>query len=80
MISGENEQARNYYLVVAKQYSTSNKAPDAMLQIGLLAYADENYQEAQEWWEKVVKKYPKTPVAQVATMRLQALKQAGHIA
>ncbi len=78
MLSGENEQARNYYLIVAKQYSTSNKAPDAMLQVGLLAYADTNYQEAEEWWEKVIKKYPKTSAALAAQTRLQALKQSGQ--
>ncbi|OGT22471.1 MAG: tol-pal system protein YbgF [Gammaproteobacteria bacterium RIFCSPHIGHO2_02_FULL_42_13] len=75
MISGENAQARNYYLIVAKQYSTSNKAPDAMLQIGLLAYADANYQEAQEWWEKVIKQFPQSAAASAAQSHLAGLKQ-----
>ncbi|MBU0456115.1 MAG: tol-pal system protein YbgF, partial [Gammaproteobacteria bacterium] len=74
-ISGQNDQATKALNTVVQDYSTSNKVPDAMLKLGSMAYDQSEWQDAQQWWQKVVNQYPNSSAAQVAKVQLKQLER-----
>jgi len=77
-ISGSSTKAISELNIVINNYSQSNKAADAMLKLGLMAYRSNQYQQAKTWFSKISKQYPNSGVARIAAQRLTQLKQAGY--
>lgn len=76
-IAGQNAQAVQEFTVVVTSYSDSNKAPDAMLKLGILANEQSQVAQAKEWWGKLIKQYPQSSAARIADAQLKQLDQAG---
>ncbi len=60
-------------MIVWKQYPSSSKAAAGLLKAGY-AYAEKgDKQDAKKRFQRVVKTYPDTPTAQVASAKLEAI-------
>lgn len=77
-ISGANDKATEELMLVATSFSSSDKASNAMLKLGNMAYEQNNFLQAKEWWQKVVKQYPNTAASRIATARLSQLEKSGQ--
>jgi len=77
-IAGQNDKARDQLTMVVNGYSDSEKVPDAMLKLGWMAYDNSQWDQAKQWWQTILKKYPDSSAAQLAKSRLQQLQQSGH--
>jgi len=74
-ISGNNDQAIAEFNTVVNSYSDSNKAPDALLKLGLLSFDKEQFDQAKQFWQTLVGKYPNSSAAKIASTRLQQLQR-----
>ena len=59
---------------VIQAYPLGNKAPDAMLKLGLCYIQLRNVIQAREVLQQVTEIYPKSPVAKIALQRLERLQ------
>ncbi|MEY3182017.1 MAG: outer membrane protein assembly factor BamD [Pseudomonadota bacterium] len=73
------EKAIHAFSDVANGFPEHTKAKDALLKIGLVEIEKGNYQTAAQYFKKVVEKYPHSPSAKIAELRLQKLVQDGRI-
>lgn len=62
-----------HFNVVLQRFPTSSKCSASMLKIGYAMAASGKTQEAKERLKDVVKKYPDTTIAQLATAKLESL-------
>jgi tol-pal system protein YbgF len=70
---GDLESAVTAYRKVLSDWPLSRKAPDAMVKLGFSLSDLRRNGEARNMLEDVVRKYPGTPAAQLATDRLKRL-------
>ena len=77
-ISGASDKAISELTLVTTNFANSDKAPNAMLKLGNMAYDQNNLALAKDWWQKVQKQYSNTSAARVASTRLQQLEKAGQ--
>jgi tol-pal system protein YbgF len=77
-ISGDNQAANDQFNRVVNQYQASAKVPDALLKLGSLAEADQNYTQAKADFRRITTNHPDTPAARIANTRLLALAQSGR--
>lgn len=77
-ISGDQKKALNEFNTVVSQYPQSNKAPDAMLKLGMIAYGENQYAQAKVWFSQINSKYANSSAARVASQELLQLQQAGY--
>jgi tol-pal system protein YbgF len=70
---GDLESAITAYRKVLADWPASRKAPDAMVKLGFSLSDLKRTGEARTTLEEVVRKYPGTPAAQLATDRLKRL-------
>lgn len=70
---GDLESAVTAYRKVLSDWPLSRKAPDAMVKLGFSLSDLRRNAEARNMLEDVVRKYPGTPAAQLATDRLKRL-------
>jgi tol-pal system protein YbgF len=68
------DEAATEFQRVADIYPEGNKAPAALLKLGLTFKAQGKTREARETWENLLKKYPLAEEAKVARQRLNELK------
>jgi tol-pal system protein YbgF len=73
------EKAVHAFSDVANGFPEHIKAKDALLKIGLVEIEKGNYQTASQYFKKVIDKYPQSPSAKIAELRLQKLTQDGRI-
>lgn len=73
------EKAVHAFSDVANGFPDHSKAKDALLKIGLVEIEKGNYQTAAQYFKKVIDKYPQSPSAKIAELRLQKLTQDGRI-
>lgn len=78
-ISGNSAEAKAEFLMIIKQYPTSDKVPNALLKLGNLANENSNWKEAQQWWAILIQKYPQNSLAKIAQSRLDQLEKTGII-
>lgn len=77
-ISGNDQQSIAELTAVVTNYPKSDKAPDAMLQLGMMSYSNGQYTDAIQWFNKLVALYPNTAPGRVAKQQLQQLQKAGY--
>lgn len=77
VISGDPSQATAEFNMIINNYSHSEKVPDALLKLGIIAADQSNYQEAKEKWQTLVRKYPNSSAARIAKVRLEQLQRSG---
>lgn len=77
-IQGDNDKARQQFLMLTKQYPQSDVAANAMLNLGTIAFSQLDYSNARDWFSKISQNYPDTPAAQSANNQLNMLKKAGY--
>lgn len=73
------EKAIHAFSDVANGFPHHTKAKDALLKIGLVEIEKGNYQTAAQYFKRVIDKYPQSPSAKIAELRLQKLTQDGRI-
>jgi tol-pal system protein YbgF len=70
--------ALKQFAQVMERYPQSPKILDAMLKIGYAHYELREWEKAREVLSDLVTRYPKSTAANLATQRLQRMKQEGH--
>lgn len=77
-IAGNDEQAQQELMTVISNYPKSNKVPDAMLQLGMMAYSNGQYNDASRWFNKLIAQYPTSAPAKLGRQQLLQLQKAGY--
>jgi len=76
---GQNfPQALAEFQILLELYPDSGKIPDALLKIGYCNYELEAWDASRSALSMVVKNYPETTAARLASQRLDRLKSEGH--
>jgi tol-pal system protein YbgF len=70
--------ALDEFVKVAGDHPKSEKAPDALLKIGYSYYELGNWAKARENLNLVIARYPGTPAAKSAGLRIAKMKKEGH--
>lgn len=73
MVKRDYSQAIEHFELVLQQFPSSSKAAACMLKSGYAYAATGNSEEAKRRLQQVVKIYPNTPTAQLATAKLQTI-------
>ena len=74
MVKGNYAQAIDHFNVVLQNFPSSSKGAASLLKVGYALAASGKTSEARERLLDVIKKYPDTNTAQLATAKLNALK------
>lgn len=72
-LQSKNELANKEFQIIVTQYAKDPKVPDALLKIAFINVNSGKHAEAREQLKKIIKDYPGTSAAQLATMRLKTL-------
>ncbi|HAT9430543.1 TPA: tetratricopeptide repeat protein, partial [Legionella pneumophila subsp. pneumophila] len=73
LVKKDYSKAIEHFEIVLQQYPSSSKAAASLLKSGY-AYAEKgDKQEAKKRFQQVVKTYPDTPTAQLASSKLEAI-------
>lgn len=64
----KNTEAKQTFNTLLINYPKSTLVPDTYNKLGLIAYNQDQYDEALSWYKKVVDTYPNTPAANEAMM------------
>lgn len=73
------EKALHAYSDVTNGFSGHAKARDAMLKLGMIEVEKGNWQSAAEQFKKVMARYPNSPAAKIAELRIQKLVEEGRV-
>lgn len=73
LVNKEYVNAIDHFNIVLQQFPTSSKSAASMLKIGYGYAAQGNTQEAKKYLQQVVRAYPDTPTAQLATSKLRTI-------
>lgn len=76
--AGKFEQAATNFEAVRSQYPGTTKVSDASLKLGYSLYELSRWDQAKSVLQEIVIKQPGSAVANLASTRLQRLKQEGH--
>ncbi len=74
LVKKNNAQAIEHFNVVLNTFPTSSKCAASLLKIGYAYAAQGNISDARLKLQEVIKKYPDTPTAKLATTKLNTLK------
>ena len=74
MVKGNYSQAIDHFNVVLQSFPTSSKSAASLLKVGYALAASGKTAQARERLLEVIKKYPDTTTAQLATAKLNTLK------
>lgn len=77
-IAGNDQQSFNELSFVVTSYPKSSKVPEALLQLGMMAYTNGQYADAMRWFNKLITEFPNSGSANVAKQQLQQLQKAGY--
>ncbi|WP_286266727.1 tol-pal system protein YbgF [Thalassotalea atypica] len=69
------DEAGTEFNIVVEQYKDSNKRPDAMLKLGLVAQKQGQKGKAVAIYQQLISEYPSSTPAQLAQPRLSSLQQ-----
>ena len=72
---GELTQAEQEFSLVVQQFKDSNKRPDALLKLAMVAQQQKNVDKAIKLYRQLISGYPDTTSAQLAKPRLESLTQ-----
>ena len=72
---GELAQAEQEFTIVVQQFQDSNKRPDALLKLAMVAQQQNNVDKAIELYRQLISEYPDSTSAQLAKPRLENLAQ-----
>lgn len=72
-IAGNNSQAVNEFNIVVKNYANTSKAADSLLKLASMAFNKAEFNQAKQYWQMIVQKYPNSSAARIANMHLQKL-------
>ena len=73
MVQKNYPEAIQHFEVVLNQYPSSSKTAASLLKIGYALAASGKESEAKQKLNQVIKSYPDSPTAQLATAKLKAL-------
>ena len=73
LVKREFPKAIEHFDIVLKQYPSSSKSAASLLKSGYAFVASGNKDEARNRFQQVVKNYPGTPTAQLATNKLESI-------
>lgn len=73
LVKKDYPQSIEHFEVVLKQFPSSSKSAACMLKAGYAFAASGNTQEAKKRFQQVVKTYPDTPTAQLASSKLETI-------
>lgn len=73
LVNKQYRQAISHFNLVLKQFPTSSKVPASALKIGYALSALGDITQAREQLRDVAKNYPNTPIAQLASTKLQRI-------
>ncbi|MFT4060010.1 MAG: tol-pal system protein YbgF [Legionella sp.] len=73
LVKKEYASAVDHFNIVLQQFPASSKSAASMLKVGYAYAAMGNRQEAQKYLQQVVRAYPNTPTAQLASSKLQTI-------
>lgn len=76
IIAGDNDNAIEQFNLVVNNYGDSCKAADALLKLAEIAFNGTRFDQAKEYWQTIIKKYPNCSAARVATVQLQKLQKS----
>jgi tol-pal system protein YbgF len=74
-ISGDNRSSLSEFSAVVSDYASSNKAPDALLKLGSMAFNQGNFDQAEKYWSQLTSNYPNSAAARIAGKQLRQLKK-----
>lgn len=77
-VSQDYKKALPQFQVVVDQYPDSRKIPDALLKIGYCNYELSRWDRARQALTRVVRDYPETTAARLATQRLERMASENH--
>ena len=72
---GELDQAGQEFSIVVEQFQDSNKRPDALLKLAMVAQQQNNANRAIQLYRQLLSEYPDSTSAQLAKPRLENLIQ-----
>lgn len=72
---GELAQAEQEFNTVLEQFKDSNKRPDALLKLAMVAQQQKNSAKAIQLYRQLINEYPESTSAQLAKPRLENLTQ-----
>jgi len=79
IIAGDNDNAIEQFNLVVNNYGDSCKAADALLKLAEMAFNNTRFDQAKEYWQTIIKKYPNCSAARVATVQLQKLQRSAIV-
>jgi len=79
MIAGNNDAAINQFNLVVSNYGTSCKAADALLKLAEIAFNNTRFDQARQYWQTIINKYPNCSAARIAKDKLQKLQKSAIV-
>lgn len=77
ILSGKTDLAVKEFSTVIDQYTNADKVSDSLLKLGVIAYDRSDFVTAKKKWQLLVKKYPNSSAARIASSRLNQLDKEG---
>lgn len=77
LVGGDLNSAQTHFQAVVTQFPSSPKVSDAQLKLGYIYYQQGKWALARQTLESLIKQYPNTSAATLATQRLQDMTQQG---
>ncbi len=74
LVKKDYPKAIEHFEVVLRQFPVSSKSAASMLKLGYAKEATGNNQEAKKLFQQIIKTYPDTPTAQLASAKLNTIK------
>ncbi|MDP1615068.1 MAG: tol-pal system protein YbgF, partial [Methylococcales bacterium] len=74
LVKKDYPKAIEHFEVVLRQFPGSSKSAASMLKLGYAKEATGNNQEAKKLFQQIIKTYPDTPTAQLASAKLNTIK------
>ncbi len=72
---GDLSDAEQEFLIVVQQFQDSNKRPDALLKLAMVAQKQNNVEKAVQLYRQLLSEYPDSTSAQLAKPRLENLTE-----
>ncbi len=78
-VSGDAKSAEQQLTTVVTNYPKSERVPDSMLRLGIIAYSQGQYKQAASWYNKLMSQHPNSSAAQIAQSELEQMQKAGYV-
>jgi tol-pal system protein YbgF len=73
-MQSKNDLAAKEFKVITDQFPNNSKMPDALLKIAFIEDAKGSHTQAKQQLEKIIKRFPGTSAAQLASIRLKSMQ------